>query len=111
MGGLLGFLGTVREAAWVYLWVMFGAAAVLFFIDPGRKESALGGGEGEGDRDALARVAGPESREAQASGGLVADRERVHHRDHRRPEAAARGADEQPHRASRLHELPPSGLR
>jgi len=41
MSGLLGFLGTVREAAWVYLLLMFLASTLLFFFDRGRKSPTL----------------------------------------------------------------------
>ncbi len=40
MGGLLGFLGIVRGAAWVYLILMFLTAVLLFFLDRRRKHSA-----------------------------------------------------------------------
>ncbi len=40
MSDVMGFLGIVREVAWVYLVLMFLAATLLYFHDGRRKDAA-----------------------------------------------------------------------
>jgi hypothetical protein len=44
MDGLFGFLGMMRNAAWIYLCLVFLAAGLLFFLDRKRADATAAQG-------------------------------------------------------------------